>query len=61
MNKIINNNTDLLVVFFAIMCTALTFMRIMDVKDYIVLVSMVFVYKFGKGKTVDSVTSQVVG
>jgi len=48
MNKLISNNTDLLVIIFAIACIALTFAHIMDVKDFNALALMVFGYKFAK-------------
>lgn len=53
MRNVIKNNTDFLVVFFAIACTILAFLKTMDVKDYIFIVGMVYAYKFGKSQTVD--------
>lgn len=50
MKNLINNNTDLLVVFFAGAITVLTFIKIMDVKDFLFIVGMVFSYKFGKNQ-----------
>lgn len=59
MKNLINNNTDLLVVFFAIAITALTFIKTMDVKDYLFIVGMVFSYKFGKAQRALSVDKTV--
>lgn len=48
MNKLISNNTDLMVVIFTLASIGLTFMKIMDVKDFGALALLVFGYKFAK-------------
>lgn len=48
MNKLLNNNTDLLAIVFTLGCLGLTFAHIMDVKDFSALALMVFSYKFAK-------------
>lgn len=48
MNKLINNNTDLIVVLVTVSSAILTFMHIMDVKDFGSMVMIVLTYKFSK-------------
>lgn len=50
MNKLLNNNTDLIVILVTIASIALTFIHIMDVKDFGAMAMMVLAYKFGKGQ-----------
>lgn len=50
MNKLINSNTDLIIVGMVVASIALTFLKIMDVKDFVSMVMMVLAYKFGKAQ-----------
>lgn len=48
MSKLINNNTDLVIVLLTLASIGLTFLNIMDVKDFGAIVLAVFSFKFGK-------------
>lgn len=48
MKNLINNNTDLMVLLFTLASIALTFLHIMDVKDFGSLALLVLGYKFAK-------------
>lgn len=63
MNKLINNNTDLIVVIVTLASIVLTFLQIMDVKDFGAMAMMVLAYKFGKTQKQDTpkVEENVVG
>ena len=50
MNKLINNNTDLMVFLFTLASIGLTFQSIMDVKDFGALALLVLGYKFAKNQ-----------
>lgn len=50
MNKLINNNTDFIVTLMAVASIGLTFMKIMDVKDFGALALMILGYKFAKSQ-----------
>lgn len=50
MNKLINNNTDLMVFLFTLASIGLTFTHIMDVKDFGALALLVLGYKFAKNQ-----------
>ncbi len=52
MKNLINNNTDLIVSIMAVASIALTFMKIMDVKDFFSLALMILGYKFAKNQTI---------
>jgi len=54
MKNLINNNTDLIVILLALASIGLTFMGIMDVKDFVTMVLMAFGYKFAKGQKVET-------
>ena len=52
MNRLINNNTDFMVFLFTLASIGLTFMKIMDVKDFGALALLVLGYKFAKNQMV---------
>lgn len=54
MKNLIKNNTDLVVVLLTTASIGLTFMRIMDVKDFAGFVLMAFGYKFAKGQKIEA-------
>lgn len=50
MKNLVNNNTDLMVLLFTLASIGLTFMKIMDVKDFGALALLVLGYKFAKNQ-----------
>lgn len=54
MHKLVNNNTDLVVVMMAASSIGLTFMKIMDVKDFGALALLILGYKFAKNQALTS-------
>jgi len=58
MNKLINNNTDLMVFLFTLASIGLTFQRIMDVKDFGALALLVLGYKFAKNQKLQEQINQ---
>lgn len=53
MKNLVKNNTDLIVVLVTLASIGLTFMQIMDVKDFVAMVLMAFGYKFAKGQKIE--------
>lgn len=57
MKTIIKGNTDFIIVIVTLASIGLTFLHIMDVKDFFSLVLAVFSYKFGKLQPVENSVS----
>lgn len=53
MKNIIKGNTDFVIMLFVLSSIGLTYMKIMDVKDFVAMVLMVLSYKFGRSQAVD--------
>lgn len=53
MKNIIKGNTDFVIILFVLSSIGLTYMKIMDVKDFVAMVLMVLSYKFGRSQAVD--------
>jgi hypothetical protein len=60
MNKLVNSNTDLIVTLAFVSSIALTFLKIMDVKDFGAMAMMILAYKFGKGQAM-AANNQIQG
>lgn len=51
MKNIIKGNTDFIITLLVVSSIGLTFIKIMDVKDFVAMVLMVLSYKFGKAQS----------
>lgn len=60
MKPYINSNTDLIIILLVTASIGLTFLHVMDVKDFVAMVLMVLSYKFGRSQAMTTPTNPTI-